>query len=162
MFWRREGGPLDFKNNSPMAWLLRIIAVVLIAAVVAVMFRLAAPKAAAEEASAALPDPLEAGWEGEKVCALLQETDEMRALRCTFAPGVGHERHFHSAHFGYIIEGGTMRITDANGTREQETPAAATWWSDGVEWHEALNIGGTTTVYIIVEPKPEISTGVQK
>ena len=37
MFWRREGGPLDIKNNSPMAWLLRIIAVVLIAAVVVMM-----------------------------------------------------------------------------------------------------------------------------
>ena len=50
MFWRREGGPLDIKNNSPMAWLLRIIAVVLIAAVVVMMFRLAAPRAAADHA----------------------------------------------------------------------------------------------------------------
>jgi quercetin dioxygenase-like cupin family protein len=100
-----------------------------------------------------LPDPLEAGWEGEKVCELLQETDKVRALQCTFPPGVGHERHFHSAHFGYILEGGTMRIKDANGTREQETPAGASWTSDGVDWHEALNIGDTTTVYIIVEPK---------
>ncbi len=153
MFWRREGGPLDFKNNSPMAWLLRIIAVVLIAAVVLMMFRLAAPRAAAEDVSSALPDPLEAGWDGEDVCELLRENESVRALRCTFAPGVGHERHYHAAHFGYIIEGGTMRITDANGTREQETPAGATWWSDGFAWHEALNIGETTTVYIIVEPK---------
>lgn len=101
----------------------------------------------------ALPDPLEAGWEGEKVCELLQETDKVRALKCTFPPGVGHERHYHAPHFGYILEGGTMRIKDANGTREQETPAGASWVSDGVDWHEALNIGETTTVYIIVEPK---------
>ena len=147
---------------QPMAWLLRIIAVVLIAAVVAVMVRLAAPGAAAGDASSALPDSLDAGWEGEKVCELLQETQEMRALRCSFAPGAGHERHFHSAHFGYIIEGGTMRITDANGVREQETPAGASWWSDGVAWHEALNIGETTTVYIIVEPKSAAAEGVQQ
>ena len=101
----------------------------------------------------ALPDPLEAGWEGEQVCELLQETDKVRALKCTFPPGVGHERHFHAPHFGYILEGGTMRIKDANGTREQETPAGASWTSDGVDWHEAVNIGDTTTVYIIVEPK---------
>ncbi|WP_425409447.1 cupin domain-containing protein [Hyphococcus sp.] len=155
MFWRREGGPLDFKTNSPMAWLQRIIAVVVVAAVIAVMFRLAAPQASAEVAAASdeLPDPLKAGWQDEQVCALLQETDDVRALRCTFAPGVGHERHFHAPHFGYILEGGTMQITDVSGTREQETPAGATWVSDGVDWHEALNIGDTTTVYIIVEPK---------
>ena len=103
--------------------------------------------------AATLPDPLAAGWKGEEVCEVLQETDELRALRCAFPPGVGHERHYHAAHFGFIIEGGTMRITDASGTREQETPAGASWVSDGVAWHEALNIGETTTVYIIVEPK---------
>lgn len=101
----------------------------------------------------ALPSPLEAGWEGEKVCALLFENEEMRAVRCTFPPGVGHEKHFHPSHWGYIVEGGVMQIKDDTGTREQPTPAGASWWSDGVEWHEALNIGDTTTVYVIIEPK---------
>ncbi len=149
MFWRREGGPLDIKNNSPMAWLLRIIAVVLIAAVVVMMFRLAAPRAAAAD----LPYAIDAGWKGEKVCELLSENEHMRVARCTFAPGVGHERHWHPPHYGYILKGGTMRITDAEGTREQETPDNASWWSDGVDWHEAVNIGETTTVYLIFEPK---------
>ncbi len=103
--------------------------------------------------AAALPDPLDAGWEGEKTCELLQENENMRAFRCTFPPGVGHERHYHAPHFGYIVEGGTMQITDASGTRVQPTPAGASWQSDGVEWHEALNVDETTTVYIIVEPK---------
>ncbi len=103
--------------------------------------------------AAALPQAIDAGWEGEKVCELLHENDDMRALRCAFPPGVGHERHTHAPHFGYILEGGLMQITDAGGAREQETPTGATWWSDGVEWHEALNIGETTTVYVIVEPK---------
>lgn len=110
----------------------------------------------------ALPDPLAAGWEGKETCALLRETDEMRALRCTFPPGHGHERHFHAPHFGYILEGGVMRINDASGTREQETPTGAHWWSDGVDWHEAVNIGETTAVYIIVEPKnPEKDENAQ-
>jgi len=103
--------------------------------------------------AADLPDPLAAGWEGEAVCELLRENEDVRALRCTFPPGVGHERHYHPPHFGYILESGVMRITDADGTREQETPAGATWWSDGVDWHEAVNIGDTTTSYVIVEPK---------
>lgn len=101
----------------------------------------------------ALPDPLAAGWNDEKVCVVLEESDKFRALKCSFAPGVGHERHFHAPHFGYVLEGGKMRITDKAGTREQAVPTGATWKSDGVEWHEALNIGETTAVYIIVEPK---------
>jgi len=100
-----------------------------------------------------LPDPLEAGWKSEKVCVVLQEDAALRALRCTFPPGVGHERHYHAAHFGYTLEGGKMQITDKTGTRVQEIKAGSSWKSDGVEWHEALNIGKTTAVYIIVEPK---------
>lgn len=102
---------------------------------------------------AALPDPLEAGWKGEKICEVLQENDRFRALKCTFSPGKGHERHYHAPHFGYILEGGKMRVTDRNGTRDIETPAGASWKSDGIEWHEALNIGETTAIYIIVERK---------
>lgn len=104
----------------------------------------------------ALPDPLAAGWKGEKVCELLKENEKLRALRCTFAPGVGHERHFHAAHFGYVLEGSKMRITDKTGTREVELKAGDTWTSDGVEWHEAVNIGTTAGVYIIVEPKGSV------
>jgi len=104
-------------------------------------------------ADAPLPGPLEAGWKGEKVCEPLFENDHVRAARCAFPPGVGHERHYHPPHFGYIIEGGVMEITDKNGVRTVPTPAGSTWWSDGVEWHETVNIGETTTVYIIVEPK---------
>ena len=100
-----------------------------------------------------IPDPLAAGWKGEKECALLEENALVRALRCTFAPGVGHESHFHAAHFGYVLEGGKMRITDKSGTRVQETKGGASWSSDGVDWHEALNVGSTTTIYVIVEPK---------
>ncbi|MEZ5895095.1 MAG: hypothetical protein R3C51_01725 [Parvularculaceae bacterium] len=100
-----------------------------------------------------LPDPLEAGWQGEKVCEVLQEDARMRALRCTFLPGVGHERHFHAPHFGYILEGGKMQITDESGTVVRDLETGASWKSDGVQWHEAVNIGDSTSVYIIVEPK---------
>ena len=99
-----------------------------------------------------LPDPLEAGWKGEPVCEKLHEDDDQRILRCTFPPGVGHERHFHPKHFGYAISGGRVRIIDANGTRELGLETGSSYSSDGVAWHEIENIGDSTIVYLIVEP----------
>lgn len=100
-----------------------------------------------------LPDPLEAGWQGEHVCERLHEDERQRVLRCTFPPGVGHERHYHAAHFGYVLAGGRMRIRDERGEREVDTGTGGTWSSDGVAWHDVLNVGETTTAYLIVEPK---------
>lgn len=100
-----------------------------------------------------LADPLAAGWQGEKVCERLHEDHQQRILRCTFAPGVGHERHFHNPHFGYALSGGKMRLTSANGIREITLKTGSSYTSNGVEWHEVLNIGETTVVYLIVEPK---------
>lgn len=100
-----------------------------------------------------LPDPFEAGWQGEPVCERLHEDQRQRILRCTFAPDVGHERHFHRPHFGYALAGGRMRITDESGSREVELPTASSFSSSGVGWHEVLNIGETTVVYLIVEVK---------
>ena len=100
-----------------------------------------------------LPDPLEAGWEGEPVCEKLHEDADQRVLRCTFPPAVGHERHFHNRHFGYAIAGGRVRITDASGTREVDLATGSSFASEGVAWHEVLNIGESTIVYLIVEPR---------
>jgi len=100
-----------------------------------------------------LPDPLEAGWRGVPVCENLHEDSEQRVLRCSFPPGVGHERHFHPRHFGYAISGGRMRITDANGTRDVDLKTGSSFTSRGVAWHEVVNIGETTVVYLIVEPR---------
>ena len=108
---------------------------------------------AAGSAVAELPDPLAAGWKGEPVCEKLHETDELRILRCTFPPGVGHERHYHPRHFGYALSGGTMRITDARGTREADLASGSYFSSAGIEWHEGLNVGDTTVSYLMIEPK---------
>ena len=107
-----------------------------------------------------LPDLLAAGWKGEPVCEVLLENDSIRTLKCTFPPGVGHERHYHKPHFGYALAGSTMRVTDANGIREVEVKTGSCFYSKGVEWHEVLNIGDSTAVFLIVEPNP--STGKSK
>ncbi len=100
-----------------------------------------------------LPDPLQAGWDGEPVCERLHEDADVRVLRCTFPPGVGHERHYHDPHFGYVLVGGRMQITDDEGTRIVDIPDDTSWESEGVQWHEVLNVGETTSQYLIVEPK---------
>lgn len=100
-----------------------------------------------------LPDPLQAGWQGQKVCERLKEDEFQRVLRCTFPPGVGHEKHYHVAHFGYALSGGTVEIKDNSGTREVKLADNSYYESDGVAWHEIKNIGETTIVYLIVEKK---------
>ena len=111
--------------------------------------------AAATEPPAAppLPDPVQAGWHGNKVCEVLAENVQVRTARCTFPPGAGHQRHFHAAHWGYVLTPSTMRITTASGTVVRELKAGDSWWSDGVAWHEVLNVGTIAGVYLIVEPK---------
>ena len=100
-----------------------------------------------------LPDPLEAGWKGKAVCEVLEENEELRVLKCTFEPGVGHEKHYHNPHVGYTLVGGKFRITDHSGTREVNVPTGYTFSKDSITSHEVLNIGETTSVYLIMEYK---------
>ncbi len=103
--------------------------------------------------SQSLPDPLKAGWKGKAVCELLEENKTLRVLKCTFAPNIGHERHFHVPHFGYTLSGSTFRIKDTTGTREVNVPTGSSFYSKGTLWHEVLNIGDSTAVFLIMEPK---------
>lgn len=100
-----------------------------------------------------LPDPLEAGWKGEKVCEVLQEDHTIRVLKCTFPPGVGHERHEHAPHFGYTLKGSKFMITDAEGTREVTVPTGYEFYKPETSIHEVQNIGDSTAVFLIMEPK---------
>ncbi|OUS03432.1 hypothetical protein A9Q86_00535 [Flavobacteriales bacterium 33_180_T64] len=100
-----------------------------------------------------LLDPLEAGWNNEVVCELIEDHSKIRVLRCTFSPGIGHERHYHKAHFGYTISGSKFRIKDTSGTREVNVPTGYSFNNDEIEWHEVLNIGDSTAVFLIVEYK---------
>ena len=100
-----------------------------------------------------LPDPLEAGWKGEAVCEVLEETKELRVLKCTFEPGIGHDKHYHNPHVGYTLAGGKFRITDYSGTREVDVPTGYTFSKDSITTHEVLNIGDTTSIFLIMEYK---------
>ncbi|MBC2844552.1 cupin domain-containing protein [Winogradskyella flava] len=100
-----------------------------------------------------LPDPLKAGWNGNAVCEVLKDNKELRVLKCTFEPGVGHEKHSHDPHFGYTLAGGKFKITDESGTKEVDVPTDYSFSKDEVTTHEVLNIGATTAVFMIIEYK---------
>jgi quercetin dioxygenase-like cupin family protein len=100
-----------------------------------------------------LPDPFEAGWKGEKVCEVLEDNAELRVLKCTFAPGIGHEKHYHNKHFGYTLVGSRFKIKDTTGSREVNVPTGYSFSNEGISWHEVLNIGDETAVFLIIEPK---------
>lgn len=100
-----------------------------------------------------LPHAFDAGWQGTKTCELLYETPTVRVGRCIFPPGTGHEKHFHNPHFGYVLEGATMRIQSADGESEVVTEAGNSWTTTERTVHQAINIGSTTATYLIVEPQ---------
>jgi quercetin dioxygenase-like cupin family protein len=100
-----------------------------------------------------LPDPLQAGWNNKAVCEVVEENPKIRVLKCTFQPGVGHERHYHDSHFGYAIKGSTFRIKDTTGTRDVNVPTGTEFYNEGIDWHEVLNIGDSTAIFLIIEPK---------
>ena len=100
-----------------------------------------------------LPDPLLAGWNNQAVCELKEDNEKVRVIQCTFPPGVGHERHYHNAHFGYTLKGSTFRIKDTTGVREVSIPDGYSFYNEKIEWHEVLNIGKDTAVFLIMEPK---------
>lgn len=100
-----------------------------------------------------LPDPLEAGWKGEKVCKVLEDNNKLRVLKCTFPSGVGHEKHRHKPHFGYTLSGSKFRMIDKNGVKELDVPTGYSFYKDSITEHEAVNIGDSTAVFLIIEPK---------
>lgn len=53
-----------------------------------------------------------------------------------------------------MLEGGTLSITDDAGAVEvRQTITGKSWSTKEITIHEAMNIGDTTTSYIIVEPR---------
>ena len=110
--------------------------------------------ASASAQVAPLPMALCAGWQNERVCEVLQEDAQIRVLRCTSPPGVGHEMHYHPPHFGYVLGGNSvMRITTAAGVVDRPVRAGTSFSNDVEIQHAALNIGAETTRYLIIEKK---------
>lgn len=112
-----------------------------------------APLPALAVDTAGLPHAFDAGWQGRETCELLFEDASVRIGKCEFPPGIGHEKHYHNPHFGYVLEGSTMRMVDADGEQTVTTETGGSWSTTAVTVHEGLNVGQTTARYLIVEPK---------
>ena len=100
-----------------------------------------------------LLDPLQAGWKNKSVCELLEENSKIRVLKCTFPPKIGHEKHFHDTHFGYTLKGSKFRIKNSKGVKVVNVPTGTKFYNKDITWHEVLNIGDSTAVFLIIEPK---------
>lgn len=100
-----------------------------------------------------LPDAHQAGWNGKPVSEIVFEDHTMRILKCTFPPKIGHEKHYHVPHFGYTLRGSTFQITDDKGTRTVAVPSGSTFNKEKMYVHEVINVGDSTAVFLIMEPK---------
>jgi len=100
-----------------------------------------------------VPDALAVEWQGKKPCENLHEDNQIRILRCIFAPGAVHVRHSHPAAFTYVLSGGKVQMQSDAGTGQRDIGSDNFVNSPPVSWHEATNVGDTTLRFLIVEKK---------
>lgn len=88
-----------------------------------------------------------------KVVKVKLENERVRVLEATSNPGDKEGMHSHPANVVYVIEGGTLRITTADGKSTVVTfKTGDTIWREPVT-HRAENVGKTRFHALIVELK---------
>ncbi|MGP0001688.1 MAG: cupin domain-containing protein [Acetobacteraceae bacterium] len=102
-----------------------------------------------------VPDALSVEWQGQHPCEKLYEDAEIRAMRCTLAPGAAHVRHSHPGNLVYTIGGGKAKVQDDKGTREGQPKTGGFINNPPIPWHEVTNIGDTTLSFLVIEKKYE-------
>lgn len=99
-------------------------------------------------------DPLEAAPDMYK---LKYENERVRVMEVTFQPGQKIAEHSHPDHFVYVVEGGDLQISKADGSVNDAALGVGDIIFINAEAHWATNTG-TTTVRLLVtelkEPKP--------
>jgi len=55
-----------------------------------------------------------------------------------------------------------MRITSDGGTREVTLKTGSYFFSEGIAWHEGLNVGETTVSYLMIEPRSVVAPAIQR
>jgi quercetin dioxygenase-like cupin family protein len=102
-----------------------------------------------------VPDALSVEWQGQHPCEKLYEDAEIRAMRCTLAPGAIHVRHSHPGYLAYTISGGKAEVRDDKGTRQGQPKTGGFSNTPPTPWHEVINIGDTTLSFLVIEKKYE-------
>ncbi|OGC76431.1 MAG: hypothetical protein A2Z27_02200 [candidate division Zixibacteria bacterium RBG_16_50_21] len=95
-------------------------------------------------------DPLKVG---PNIYKLVTENARIRVLEVTFKPGDQIASHSHPDHLGYVLSGGSLKITNAAGKATDMTAKAGdTFWIPA-ETHSAVNTGKTEVKILVVELK---------
>lgn len=82
------------------------------------------------------------------------ENAYIRVIRSTFPPGASEPSHTHPAGWYYVTQGGTLKVTGADGKSEDwSVPTGHDEWGDGEAPHTATNTGKTPMEYLFVEVK---------
>lgn len=83
----------------------------------------------------------------------LFENGQVRVMEVTFAPGQKIDMHSHPDHFAYVVEGGSLRITNGAGkvTDATLTPGQVMWMD--AESHRAENTGAGAVRLLVTELK---------
>ena len=89
------------------------------------------------------------------------DNEHVRVMEATLKPGVKENVHSHPTSIVYVLAGGRVRNHLPDGTTSEVTyTAGQTAYRDPVT-HWAENIGKTTIHLIVVELKPQPSTGTR-
>lgn len=84
------------------------------------------------------------------------DNDRVRVVEYQIKPGQHEPLHSHPASVAYVISGGTLRTTDANGKANIGTLRAGdVHWRDGNVVHSVENVGDTELRALIVELKEQ-------
>src|SRR3989338_7615247 len=95
-------------------------------------------------------DPLEVA---PNMYTLIYENDQVRVMQVTFQVGEQIAEHSHPDHFVYVLEGGNLKITKADGTvTDAELKVGDVVWINA-EAHWAINTGTTPVRLLVTELK---------
>ena len=95
-------------------------------------------------------DPLEVAPDMYK---LVYENDQVRVMQVSFKVGEKIAEHSHPDHFVYVLEGGNLKITKADGTvTDAALKVGDVIWINA-EAHSAVNTGTTPVRLLVTELK---------
>lgn len=90
---------------------------------------------------------------------LLLENDQVRVLRYTLLPGALDHWHTHPPRVGYVLSGGKIRVTEADGSHQDyDEKMGDIYWAQFSPLHDTRNLGATPFVALLVEVKGAISS----
>ncbi|TAK35950.1 MAG: cupin domain-containing protein [Saprospiraceae bacterium] len=111
----------------------------------------AATPAPAPDANPAIPDSMDVLKKASNVYHLLADSLGLRLYEITFKPGDVAAMHMHPDQAAYVVQGGTLDVTGADGTKTVFDLKPGMGFIFGPEAHSAVNPGKTTVKIAFVE-----------